>query len=254
MKFTRAITRTPAPSLAQGITSANLGPVNFQNALQQHAFYVQALERLGLTVTVLPADEAYPDSTFVEDVALIFGDLSIVTNPGAASRNGETKGIRPALREHFEHLATIHPPGTLDGGDVMWTESRVYVGLSSRTNRAGADQLEKHLENAGLELIVVEMAEMLHLKTGVNYLDQKNLLVAGEFTEAPIWNEFNRIVVSPDEAYAANSVCINGTVLVPAGFRQTALAIKQLGYPVVTVDTSEFQKLDGGLSCLSLRF
>ncbi|MCP4480888.1 MAG: N(G),N(G)-dimethylarginine dimethylaminohydrolase, partial [Planctomycetaceae bacterium] len=116
------------------------------------------------------------------------------------------------------------------------------------------EQLEKHLQNAGLELIVVEMAEMLHLKTGVNYLDQKNLLVTGEFTEAPIWNEFNRIVVSPDEAYAANSVCINGTVLVPAGFRQTALAIEQLGYPIVTVDTSEFQKLDGGLSCLSLRF
>lgn len=254
MKFTRAITRTPAPSLVQGITSANLGPVNFQNALQQHANYVQALERLGLKVTVLPADEAYPDSTFVEDVALIFGDLAIVTNPGAASRNGETKGIRPALREHFEHLATIHPPGTLDGGDVMWTENRVYVGLSSRTNRAGAEQLEKHLQNAGLELIVVEMAEMLHLKTGVNYLDQKNLLVAGEFTEAPIWNEFNRIVVSPDEAYAANSVCINGSVLVPVGFRQTALAIEQLGYPVVAVDTSEFQKLDGGLSCLSLRF
>ena len=136
----------------------------------------------------------------------------------------------------------------------MWTENRVYVGLSSRTNRAGAEQLEKYLKNAGLELIVVEMAEMLHLKTGVNYLDQKNLLVAGEFTEAPIWNEFNRIVVSPDEAYAANSVCINGSVLVPAGFRQTALAIEQLGYPVLTVDTSEFQKLDGGLSCLSLRF
>ena len=254
MKFTRAITRTPAPSLVQGITSANLGPVNFQNALQQHANYVQALERLGLKVTVLPADEAYPDSTFVEDVALIFGDLAIVTNPGAASRNGETKGIRLALREHFKHLATIHPPGTLDGGDVMWTENRVYVGLSSRTNRAGAEQLEKHLQNAGLELIVVEMAEMLHLKTGVNYLDQKNLLVAGEFTEAPIWNEFNRVVVSPDEAYAANSVCINGSVLVPVGFRQTALAIEQLGYPVVAVDTSEFQKLDGGLSCLSLRF
>lgn len=254
MQFTHAIVRTPAPSLSQGITSANLGQVNFEKALQQHANYVLALEHIGLTVTVLPSEEAFPDSTFVEDVALIFGELAIVTNPGAASRNGETISIRPALLKHFANLLHIHPPGTLDGGDVMWTGDRVYVGLSSRTNRVGAEQLGKHLQNAGLEWAVVEMAEMLHLKTGVNYLDQGNLLVAGEFIEAPIWRAFHQIQVSPDEAYAANCVCINGSVLVPAGFPQTASAIENIGYRVVIVDTSEFRKLDGGLSCLSLRF
>lgn len=254
MMFTRAIVRTPAPSLVKGISSADLGPVDFERALQQHADYVLALEALGLAVTVLDAEEAYPDSTFVEDVALIFGATGIVTNPCAPSRNGETMSIRTALLEHFSNLSYISPPGTLDGGDVMSTGDCVYVGLSSRTNRSGAEQLGVHLEKIGLELVVVEMKEMLHLKTGVNYLDQGNLLVTGEFVEAPVWKGFNRTTVVRDEAYAANSVWINGSVLVPSGFPQTTSAIEQLGYQVVVVDTSEFQKLDGGLSCLSLRF
>ena len=254
MRFTRAIVRTPASSLPLGITSADLGEVDLENALRQHAEYVRALQKLGLHVTVLPAQERFPDSTFVEDVALIFGDAGIVTNPGDCRRNGETVAIQPTLEDQLGEVTFIEAPGTLDGGDVMWVENQVYVGLSSRTNEAGTDQLRRHLKRIGLDLIVVNTGGMLHLKTGVNYLDQNNLLVTGEFVDDPIWKSFNRIVVPVEEAYAANSVWINGSVLVPAGNPHTTAAIEERGYRTVILDTSEFQKLDGGLSCLSLRF
>ena len=254
MNFTRAITRHPSDTLASGISTASLGPVDLARARAQHADYVATLAELGLQVSQLPPVNDYPDATFVEDVALLFGDLAIVTNPGAACRNGEAALIRPALLEHFETLSSIDPPGTLDGGDVMWVEDRVYVGLSARTNPAGAQQLAGYLVNVGLDLVVVKLREMLHLKTGLNYLDQGNLLVTGELVDHPLCSDFHRIIVPPEEAYAANSLWINGTVLVPAGNPQTTSMLEARGYPIRVVDTSEFRKLDGGLSCLSLRF
>ena len=231
MNFTRAITRQPSATLAKGISTASLGAVDVERARAQHADYVAALQELGLQVTVLPPEDAYPDSTFVEDAALLFGDLAIVTNLGAASRNGEAALIRAALLEHFETLSSIDPPGTLDGGDVMWVEDRVYVGLSARTNRAGVQQLAGYLVNAGLDLVIVQLREMLHLKTGLNYLDQGNLLVTGELVDHPLCADFHRIIVPDEEAYAANSVWINGTVLVPAGNPRTTAAIEKLGLP-----------------------
>ncbi|MCH2183729.1 MAG: arginine deiminase family protein [Mariniblastus sp.] len=254
IKFTRAITRQPARTLAQGITSASLGPVELSRAEAQHADYITALEELGLQVTVLPPEDDYPDSTFVEDVGLLFGKLGVVTNPGAKTRNGEAVLIRAALLEHFDTLSYIQPPGTLDGGDVMWAEDRVYIGLSARTNSAGAQQLAGYLVNVGLDLVVVQLREMLHLKTGLNYLDQGNLLVTGELVEHPLCADFHAMVVPEEEAYAANSLFVNGTVLVPTGHPQTSSMIAQRGYPVRELEMSEFQKLDGGLSCLSLRF
>ena len=254
MNFRRAITREPANTLPSGITTATLGGVDFAKACEQHAEYVAVLESLGLQVTVLPPEDDYPDSTFVEDVALLFGNLAIVTNPGAVSRSGEAALIRPALLEYFDTLSYIRSPGTLDGGDVMWAEDRVYVGLSARTNRAGVQQLASFLVNVGLDMVIVEMRDMLHLKTGANYLDRNKVLVTGEFVEHPVLSDFERVIVPQNEAYAANSLCINGTVIVPAGYPQTADIIEALGYEIRLVDTSEFRKLDGGLSCLSLRF
>lgn len=254
MKFTRAIVRTPGCSLTEGITTANLGEVNLEHAFQQHAEYVEALEQIGLETIVLPAEEDFPDSTFVEDVALIFGELGIVTNPGDCRRKRETVAIRPKLQALFGEIFSIEEPGVLDGGDVMWAEERVYVGLSSRTNKAGAEQLRTYLKRIGLELYVVEMGSMLHLKTGVNYLDQNHLLITEELKDAPMWHSFNRIIVPSEESYAANSLWINGMVMVPDGFPQTTAAIEQRGYETLILQMSEFQKLDGGLSCLSIRF
>ncbi|HSG90624.1 MAG TPA: arginine deiminase family protein [Pseudomonadales bacterium] len=252
--FTHAITRLPAPSLVDGITTAGLGRPDFERALDQHAAYVDALRHCGLDVTVLPALPEFPDSTFVEDSALLTGRCAIVTRPGADSRRGEAELMRPELASRFAIVETIEAPGTLDAGDVMMVEDHFYIGLSERTNDAGAEQLIAILLRHGYTGSTVAMREMLHLKTGVNYLDRGRFLVTGEFVEARPFADFDRMEVPAAEAYAANSLWINGTVLVPAGFAQTRARIAALGYEVLDVDVSEFRKLDGGLSCLSLRY
>ena len=153
-----------------------------------------------------------------------------------------------------EHVKHIVAPGTLDGGDVMMVGDHFYVGGSERTNEAGIQQFFTILEKYGLTGSVVPLERVLHLKTGVNYLENNTLLVAGEFVNKPAFAEFDKIVVPEDEAYAANCVWVNGTVVVPAGYPTVLARIQEAGYRTITVDVSEFRKLDGGLSCLSLRF
>lgn len=253
-RFTRAIVRTPSASLIHGITTAQLGLPDHVLALQQHAAYCAALEACGLAVEVLPAEEDFPDSTFVEDVALCTPYCAVITNPGAESRNGERALIGPRLAQYYAALHAIEFPGTLDAGDVMMVGDHYYIGLSARTNAAGAAQLIAILAQYGMTGQTVPLQHVLHLKTGISYLENNNLLVCGEFVDAPAFAQFNRIVVAPEEAYAANSLWINGRVLVPHGCTQTQAQIAALGYAVVPLDMSEFEKLDGGLSCLSLRF
>ena len=153
-----------------------------------------------------------------------------------------------------ESIAKIEPPATLDGGDVMMVGDDFYVGCSARSNAAGIQRLSEILAGWGLRCHAVPMAEMLHLKTGVSYLEAGRMLVAGEFVTQPLFAQFQRIPVSAEEAYAANSLWINGTVLVPAGYPATARAVAAAGYDLIQLEMSEFRKLDGGLSCLSLRF
>ncbi len=252
--FTHAIVKTPAPTMIKGITHAGLGEPNYELALNQHKNYINALGACGLLVTELPADAAYPDSCFIEDPAIITPHCAIITNPGAASRNGETTTIKQALSEKFQHIHEINSPGTLDGGDVMMVGSHFYIGLSARTNQAGAEQLIEFLKLHELTGSMIEMAEVLHLKTGVSYLEQNHLLVSGEFVHKPEFSSFDKIEIAATESYAANCIWINGTVILPAGFPQTLAQLKSAGFKVLTVNVSEFEKLDGGLSCLSLRY
>ena len=253
--FTKAIVRRPAKSMVEGITSSpQLGKPDFEKALRQHDAYIEALKRCGVEVTVLPADERFPDSCFMEDVAVCTRKFAIVTNPGAASRNGETEGIAELLGRFYKDVDRIATPGTLEGGDVMMVGDRFYVGLSARTNREGARQLIAALERRGFSGQAVELREVLHLKTGLSYQEEGFLLISGEFLRAPEFASFKKIEVDPDEAYAANCIRVNDYVLVPAGFPKTEAKIRAAGLKVILVDTSEFRKLDGGLSCLSLRF
>jgi len=240
--------------MVDGISNAGLGKPDYQNALVQHADYVEALKECGLQVTLLPPDEEFPDSTFVEDAALMTPHCAILTNPGAASRRLETRSMLITLREFYENVEKIEPPGTCEAGDIMMVGEHFYIGLSERTNQDGADQMIAILERYGMTGSVVELTEVLHLKTGLGYLENNNLLACGEFLTRPEFQQFNILQVDPDEAYAANSVWINGTVLTPGGFPKTTALIASAGYDVREVDVSEFQKLDGGLSCLSLRF
>lgn len=252
--FKQALVRQPGRSLTAGITSANLGKPIYEIALEQHAQYIRALESCGLKVTVLPAAEEYPDSVFVEDTAVLTEKCAVITLPGALSRRGEEVSIREALQGFFTDIAAIKPPGTLDGGDVMRVNDCFYVGLSARTNPAGAGQFADILSGYGFEVIAVQMEKFLHLKTGLSYLENNHLLISGEFIGRPGFDSFRQIRVDEAEGYAANSIWVNDNVLVPAGFPRTQEAIAACGYRTLEVKVSEFRKLDGGLSCLSLRF
>ena len=239
-----------------GLTSSSPanGKPDYRRALEQHQAYVNMLRNCGLEVRVLEADPRFPDSVFVEDVALCTTEGAILTNPGAPSRNGEKLEMKLILESHYKRIDSIEPPGTLDAGDVMMVGKHVYIGISQRTNNAGALQLIRILEDYGMSASTVPLYKMLHLKSGLSYLEQNHLLISGEFIDHPSFKDFHKIEVPPEESYAANSLWINSTVLVPAGYPLTLGKIEQAGYRTRVLDVSEFQKLDGGLSCLSLRF
>ena len=252
--FTLAIVRQPARSIVHGLTTAALGPPDYSRAVAQHAAYVTALQNCGLKVLTLAADENLPDSVFVEDTALLTPHCAVIANPGAPSRKGEVAAMLPVIEDNFKVIEFIRPPGTLEPGDVMMAGSHFFIGLSKRTNAAGAAQLISILEKYGMSGSTIELEKMLHLKTGVSYLEHNNLVACGEFIDHPDFKHFNILPVDDDEAYAANCLWINDSVLVAAGFPKTSRKIKDAGYKVIELEMSEFQKVDGGLSCLSLRW
>jgi dimethylargininase len=252
--FKKALVRTPGKSLVAGITSAKLGLPDYHKALDQHQAYIHALEVCGLDVDVLPPLEEYPDSCFIEDVAVLTPTCAIITRPGALSRIGEIDGLDKILGEYYDSIKKIQPPGTLEGGDVLMVGSHFFIGCSERTSWEGALQLIEILKENDFTGSIVSLEEFLHLKTGIAYLENNNLVASGELLNLEVFNAHNILPVPEDESYAANCIWINGTVLVPIGHPQTAGIIRSAGYSILEVDLSEFQKLDGGLSCLSLRF
>lgn len=252
--FSRAIVRTPGRSLIDGLSSAGLGKPDYKKALDQHSKYIDALKECGLELEILPPDEKYPDSTFVEDVALLTPECAIITNPGAPSRKGEIRDMRSVLAKFYKNIEEIREPATIEAGDIMMVGSHYYIGLSGRTNQDGADQLISHLEKYGMTGSVIKLEKVLHLKTGLAYLEHNNLVACGEFVTKKEFGEFNILEIDPGESYAANCIWVNDRVILPEGYPGARRTIEQAGYRVIEVDVSEFRKLDGGLSCLSLRF
>ena len=252
--FTKAMVKIPCRNMVNGISHANLGKPDYSLAMHQHSQYVKALESCDLDVIVLEADEAFPDSTFIEDVCLVTPHCAIITNPGADTRKGEIHAIRTAMESLELPIEKIQGPGTLDAGDIMMKGSHYYAGLSQRTNKEGFGQLKAILEKYGLTSSAIPLTTMLHLKTGISYLEDNTILAFGEFLTKPEFQTFSILPVDEQETYATNSVWINDKVLVPMGFPEAKKMIEEKGYPIVEVDVSEFRKLDGGLSCLSLRF
>lgn len=252
--FKNAIVRKPGKSLVNGITSANLGKPDYGKAIEQHKNYVTTLMSCGLNVNVLEADEKFPDSTFVEDTALMTKNCAIITNPGAPSRRGEISAIKNIVRDYYSNVEEILLPGTVEAGDVMMVGDHFYIGLSNRTNPEGAEQLINILQRYGMTGSTVKLEKVLHLKTGLAYLENNNLIACGEFLSNPEFKRFNIIEIPGKESYAANCIWINDKVIIPAGYPITKQKIIDAGYDIIEVDVSEFRKLDGGLSCLSLRF
>jgi len=255
--FQHAIVRVPGKTICDGITSdPGLGKPIYEQALKQHANYVKVLERCGVTVTTLEAMDMFPDSCFVEDTAVLTPKCAIISNPGAATRQKESAFMVDAIKRFYsaDQIARIQAPGTMEGGDVMMVGNHFYIGESARTNAEGCRQFMEILKRFGHSCTVVPLTEVLHLKTGLSYLENNNLLVAGEFVEKDVFKDFNKIVIGEDELYSANCIWVNNKILIPAGYPKTEEAVRKLGYEVVLVDASEFCKIDGGLSCLSLRF
>jgi len=252
--FRNAIVRRPGRSLKDGISSSSEGRPDYEKALQQHKEYTRILRSLGLDVRELPADERYPDSVFIEDVALCTPGCAVITSPGAISRRGEINGMREVLSDYFASVEEIKFPGTLEAGDIMNAGDIYYIGISGRTNNNGADQLILILEKQGLKGIKIPLTDLLHLKSGVSYLENNNILITDLLLKTAEFEAYNKIRVNNKELYSANSLWINGTVLVPEGYFETRKKIEETGYSTITLDVSEFRKVDGGLSCLSLRF
>ncbi|NDV20386.1 amidinotransferase [Pseudodesulfovibrio sp. JC047] len=251
--FTRAITRRPSEEMVDGLTTVNRGKPDFYLALRQHDAYCQVLTHLGLDVTVLPAEPGYPDCCFVEDTAIVCDQVAAITPLSAPSRQGEQQSIEPVLAQ-FKPVARIPPSVRLEGGDVLQVENEVYVGLSDRTNHDGFTALKTVLEPHGYRLKAMACCPSLHFKTDVNYIGNQTLLVSPCCNELDALTHFNRIVVEDDEAYARNCLYVNGTVIVPEGFPETLAKVRGTGVETVVLNVSEFEKIDGGLTCLSLRF
>ena len=253
--FSNAIVRVPGKSLIHGLSdSKNLGLPNYDNAIIQHKSYIDALKSCGLKVNVLEPCEEYPDSTFIEDVALVTSECVIITRPGALTRRDEVNQIDFLLREEFTNVEVIEAPGTIEAGDIMMVGSHYYIGLSERTNIQGAEQTIKLLNKYGLTGSTVDLKDVLHLKTGLSYLENNKLVICGEFKNDPTFSQFDFIEVPTQESYAANCIWVNDSVIVPLGYPLTKEKISNAGFSVIEVDVSEYKKLDGGLSCLSLRY
>jgi len=287
--FMKAIVRPPAPNFADGLTSAGLGTPDYQQALEQHAAYCDALEQCGLELIRLESDERYPDSCFVEDAAIVFGALpdgratapnaalivglqtnaadegvrvpsrkaAIITRPGALSRRGEVDIIRGELCRLFPSIHEIHSPGTLDGGDVCEAGKHFFIGISDRTNEDGARQLAEVLASNGFTHSLVDtdgISGLLHLKSGVAHLRDNTLIVTEALAHRQEFRGYDLIHVDPGDEYAANCIEVNGRVLIAAGYPRFEAKLRALDYETIALEMSEFQKMDGGLSCLSLRW
>jgi len=251
-EYKSALVRKPGSNFASGLTHGNLGLANAQKAMLQHEAYCDTLASLGLALRLLEADPDYPDGCFVEDTAIILDDLAVVTSPGHPARAGETRAVRKELEGRFA-ISTIEEPGTLDGGDVLRVGKRFFIGLTERTNQEGARQLQSILEDHGMAVAIIEVRRFLHLKSGVTGLDDDAILCIEEYAAHESFAGIARKLVVPDsEEYAANCLSVNGRVIIADGFPGTRSILEKAGLKVIALNTTEFQKMDGALTCLSL--
>ena len=257
MQIKHAIVRPPAATFARGLTSADLGAPDVARALAQHANYCSALERCGVELVRLPADEAFPDSTFVEDTAVLTPHCAVITRPGAPSRAGETAAIESTLGQWFATSHRIEAPGTLEGGDVCQAGDHFFIGVSERTNPDGARQLAAFLTRHGYTSTLIDIRSVpgvLHLNSGLCSLGDNRLTLIDTLADAAVFGGYEIVRLHPKDHYAANCLRVNDTVLIAAGHPRVESVLRELGYAVVALDTSEFRKMDGALTCLSLRF
>jgi dimethylargininase len=254
-RFTHAITRRPGHSITGGLRAVDTGAPDLATMLTHHAAYVAALRATGATVIELDPLDAYPDSVFVEDTALCLPEGAVVMRPGAPSRLGEAAEMAPHLRALYGQVLTIDGPGHIEGGDILMTETEILVGRSARTDAAGIAELARKIAPWGHSVREVHTPPgVLHFKTDCSLLDASTILATDRLAASGCFAGYKVIAVAEGEEAAANTIRFNDLVLMPAGFPKTAERIAKAGFTVREIGNSECAKLDGGMSCLSLRF
>lgn len=249
-----ALTREPARSMdACELTYLERQQIDTARAAEQHRGYREALAACGAHVVALPAIEELPDSVFVEDTAIVLDELAVLTSLGVESRRAEVSAIEPEV-VRLRAVERIELPATIEGGDVMRVGRKLYVGLSPRTNEAGAEALRRLVAPHGYEVVSVALRDCLHLKTACAALDEATILVNPEWVDARAFEGCELIHVDGSEPWAANVLRVGRRVCVGATFPRTAEALSRRGYDVCAIDVSEFAKAEGGLTCMSLIF
>ena len=254
-RFGHALCRRPAASVTRGLRASDSGDPDPRSFAADHAAYVNALRSAGVNVVIVDPLEAFPDSVFIEDVALCIGGVAILLRPGASSRFGEREAMRAALACHFETIIDLDGYGFVDGGDILATGREVLVGLSSRTDESGVDALRRHLADLGIRLRPVRTpTEILHLKTACALLDAGTVFSTPALAATGCFAGYRIIECPIGEEPAANLIRVNDVVLLSEGYPNTAKLLGSEGFKVETVPTTQAAKLDGGLSCMSLRW
>ena len=254
-RFNSAIVREPSRSVVRGLRAVDHGDPDYDGVAAEHAAYIAALEAAGVAVSVLPPLEAFPDSVFVEDPALVFSAGAILLRPGNSARRGETAQLAPVLRRRFETVLEMSGTGFADGGDILVTPDHVLIGLSARTDAAGAEALSACLAKLGLaSKTVTTPPGVLHFKTDCALIEENCVLSTARLAASGVFKAFKTLIVPEGEEAAANALRINDVVLVGSQFARTIGMLDQAGYEVVPLATAEIGKIDAGLSCMSLRW
>jgi dimethylargininase len=249
-----AITRQVSPSIVHcELTHLPRVEIDYEIARQQHRQYEDLLTGLGCQLISLAPEADFPDSVFVEDVAVILDEIGILARPGPDSRRSEVASIAPVIGEYRE-LRAIEPPGTLEGGDVLRIGRTLYVGLSGRTNSQGLDQLRSHAEGFGYSVTPIPVKDCLHLKSAVSQVDPETLLINPGWVDGGVFSGFQLLEIDLREPYAANGLLVGDSLIYPQSFPRTAERLVRQGVQLEPVDVSELQKAEGAVTCCSLVF
>ena len=253
--FTHAICRLPARSLVDGLRAIDTGQPDYELFIEDHKHYVQTLKSTGAQVVVLEALEQFPDSVFIEDAALCLPKGAVIMRPGAPSRLGEVEAIKQTITGLYTNVEQIKGPGFIEGGDILVTETEVLVGRSARTDKAGIEELALIIESWGYKLREVDTPEgVLHFKTDCSLLDDKTILSTRRLAQSGCFEGYDVINTADGEEACANTIRFNDYILMPDGFPETEKKLLNYGYKIKRIGNTEAAKLDGGMSCLSLRF
>jgi dimethylargininase len=247
----RGIVRPPGRSFRSCLSEHPLHhTLDVDLALNQHKEYCQTLQNLGVDLIELELDDKHPDSCFVEDTVVVHGNHAIITRMAMESRRGESSGVESVLSE-FKQIRRIEAPGTLEGGDVVHLPDSLICGITKRTNHEGASQMAQWLKTP---VQLIEDSNIMHIKSHITYLSNNIIIVNPRYADDPVLNSFSKIVLPIEEIHSANTLTVNGVVIMSARHNRSSQLVKDSGFEVVQLNMSEFEKCDGALTCLSIIF